>query len=103
MREECPNRCGWVWDPDGEVEEDVPDFVVNAEHESVCPKNPEVQAKRWANYAVPGDAVHTVPLGDGVQHYLSDGCICGPTAELVPMVHGPDGWLATHHALDGRA
>lgn len=75
-------------------------------------------------------AVHVVPLGDTITHTVPGGldghdtaparawlvleadpgsdphvddtdCPCGPTAELL---YGPDGdgWLVTHHSLDGR-
>lgn len=27
---------------------------------------------------------------------------CRPSVEHVPNPHGPDGWVVTHHALDGR-
>ncbi|WP_222840698.1 hypothetical protein [Actinosynnema mirum] len=35
-------------------------------------------------------------------HSETDDCVCGPTSELVPNPHGPDGWLVVHHSLDGR-
>lgn len=46
--------------------------------------------------------VHVYPLDDVVAHELADGCACGPTPELVPNPDGPDGWMWTHHSLDGR-
>jgi hypothetical protein len=45
--------------------------------------------------------IHTVPVADLIEHTDED-CPCGPTAELVPNPDGPDGWLITHHSLDGR-
>lgn len=70
--------------------------------------------------------VHVVPLGDSVEHLVPGGldghrsedgcwlaieadptvpvvdCPCGPTVELVSNPDGPDGWLLTHHSIDGR-
>lgn len=47
--------------------------------------------------------VHVYPTRDLVPHDTEgDGCICGPTWEHVPNADGPDGWLLTHHSLDGR-
>jgi hypothetical protein len=49
--------------------------------------------------------VHVFPIGDLVEHDTSGdqpGCVCGPALEHVPNPHGPDGWLVTHHSLDGR-
>ncbi|GAA1401942.1 hypothetical protein GCM10009613_61090 [Pseudonocardia kongjuensis] len=73
--------------------------------------------------------VHVVPMHDLVQHTVADldltdweqhappgqwlivrihdhepdqSCACTPSTELVPNDHGPDGWLVTHHSLDGR-
>lgn len=74
--------------------------------------------------------VHVVPLHDSVQHTVAldvvlaeweqntgpgrwlavellpheqeQPCACGPTPELVPNPDGPDGWVVTHHSLDGR-
>lgn len=48
------------------------------------------------------DDTHVVPVGDLVEHELSDGCVCGPRAERVTRVDGSDGWLVVHHSLDGR-
>jgi hypothetical protein len=41
--------------------------------------------------------VHVVPINDLVEHE-DDDCVCGPAVEFVP----PNGWLVTHHSLDGR-
>lgn len=69
--------------------------------------------------------VHVVPLADHVHHAVpggtpthhedsgwlvvetattwhEDDCVCGPDLEHVPNPHGPDGWLVTHHSLDGQ-
>lgn len=67
--------------------------------------------------------VHVVPLSDLVHHHVPGGigtrhedsgwlvieadtmwhdCVCGPDLECVPVPCGPDGWLVTHHSLDGR-
>lgn len=55
----------------------------------------------WA--VVHGDgAVHVVPCDDVVDHDLTDECVCGPSPELVHSELNPEGWLYTHHSLDGR-
>lgn len=47
--------------------------------------------------------VHVHPIGDLVAHDLDGGeCICGPTTEAVFRDDGSNGWLITHHSLDGR-
>ncbi len=75
--------------------------------------------------------VHVLPVDDAVEHHVPGGldghglgcadclpgkwlalesldgddteCPCGPTPEHVPSeVGGEDGWLYTHHSLDGR-
>ena len=47
--------------------------------------------------------VHVLPIGDAVWHqWNGDDCVCVPDVEHVPNEHGPDGWLYTHHSLDGR-
>lgn len=55
----------------------------------------------WTTTELKPGVVHVVPNGDQVQH-AETGCVCGPADELVPNDHGPDGWLITHHSLDGR-
>lgn len=47
--------------------------------------------------------VHVVPVGDLIAHDSDGGdCPCGPTAEAVMRDDGSNGWLVTHHSLDGR-
>lgn len=50
------------------------------------------------------DTVHVIPVNDLVDHDTSgeQECICGPTHEPVMRVDGSNGWLVTHHSLDGR-
>jgi hypothetical protein len=46
--------------------------------------------------------VHVVPVNDLVEHECEGtDCICGPDLEQVEGDDG-DGWLVTHHSLDGR-
>ena len=49
-----------------------------------------------------GETIHVMPVNDEVMHENTRDCACGPTVEHVPNVGGPDGWLYTHHSLDGR-
>lgn len=44
--------------------------------------------------------VHVLPLNDLIDHETSEDCVCGPEVELVSAVD--DGWLISHHSLDGR-
>ena len=69
--------------------------------------------------------VHVVPVADGMTHLVPGGydipgahvargwvaveavgeapdCLCGPAQELVRQESGCDGWVVTHHSLDGR-
>lgn len=46
--------------------------------------------------------IHRMPVGDLVLHESTADCACRPDVEHVPNGNGPDGWLYTHHSLDGR-
>lgn len=69
--------------------------------------------------------VHVVPVCDGMTHSVpggydipgahvargwvaveavgeADTCVCVPAVACVPREGGRDGWLVTHHSLDGR-
>lgn len=47
--------------------------------------------------------VHVVPVADLIGHDTDGGdCPCGPTTEAVYRDDGTNGWLVTHHSLDGR-
>jgi len=48
------------------------------------------------------NCVHVTPRNDIVWHVTTEDCVCGPEVEHVPNSDGPDGWLYTHHSLDGR-
>ena len=48
------------------------------------------------------DPVHVVPVNDLIEHDVAGDCICGPTAEAAFREDGSNGWLVTHHSLDGR-
>jgi hypothetical protein len=45
--------------------------------------------------------VHVLPVNDLVDHE-DHGCICGPDVEAVFRDDGSNGWLVSHHSLDGR-
>ncbi len=48
--------------------------------------------------------LHVVPLNDLVEHdtFGQGDCVCGPDTEVVFRDDGSNGWLITHHSLDGR-
>ena len=47
--------------------------------------------------------VHVWPDADIVEHDTDGGdCICGPKFEAVFRDDGSNGWLVSHHSLDGR-
>lgn len=49
-----------------------------------------------------GQTVHVIPIADLIDHDTSgEPCVCGPDVEHVPA-EGGDGWVITHHSLDGR-
>lgn len=49
------------------------------------------------------DSVHVLPVGDLIEHIdVGTDCPCGPTTEAVFRDDGTNGWLITHHSLDGR-
>lgn len=49
------------------------------------------------------DTVHIYPTHDLVEHDTDSGdCICRPTTEAVFRDDGSNGWVVTHHSLDGR-
>jgi hypothetical protein len=47
--------------------------------------------------------VHCYPVADLVEHNTdSEDCVCGPDVEPVFRADGSNGWLISHHSLDGR-
>ena len=48
------------------------------------------------------DEWHVHPVRDLIRHELSGDCACGPAVEAVFRPDGSNGWLVTHHSLDGR-
>jgi hypothetical protein len=46
--------------------------------------------------------VHVEPVNDLIEHEDSEDCWCGPRVEAVFRDDGSNGWLITHHSLDGR-
>ena len=47
--------------------------------------------------------VHVYPTADLIEHDTEgEDCACGPTTEPVMREDGSNGWLVTHHSLDGR-
>lgn len=52
----------------------------------------------WDTTQLDDGQVHVHPVGDTVVHTLDSDCPCGPTPEHVVR----EGWMYTHHSLDGR-
>jgi hypothetical protein len=48
------------------------------------------------------DERHVHPVGDLIEHDLTDDCPCGPAQQPVKREDGSIGWVVVHHALDGR-
>lgn len=48
------------------------------------------------------DTLHVHPLGDLVEHDISEDCACGPRPQPVKREDGSVGWLLVHNSLDGR-
>lgn len=48
-----------------------------------------------------GNRIHVMPIDDLIEHEDNEDCVCQPTPSLVPAAGG-DGWVITHHSLDGR-
>lgn len=47
--------------------------------------------------------VHVLPVRDLIEHEdVGQGCLCLPDIEAVFREDGSNGWLITHHSLDGR-
>lgn len=47
--------------------------------------------------------VHVRPAGDLIEHAMTAECECGPTSELIrDEQRCVEGWMVTHHSLDGR-
>lgn len=57
---------------------------------------------QWEAIDVGDQVVHIVPIGDFLEHEHTDECACGPTSEVVIEEGRTDGWIVTHHSLDGR-
>lgn len=45
--------------------------------------------------------LHVMPRNDLIGHTDHD-CVCLPSVEAVFREDGSNGWLITHHSLDGR-
>lgn len=46
--------------------------------------------------------LHVVPVDDLIEHDTVGDCPCGPTTKPVERDDGSNGWMVTHHSLDGR-
>ena len=57
---------------------------------------------QWLAQEVSDTEVHAVPLDDEIVHDFSEECPCGPRKRMIPREGRPDGWVYTHHSLDGR-
>ncbi|MEU5772715.1 hypothetical protein ABZ819_05340 [Streptomyces venezuelae] len=59
-------------------------------------------SSQWLAKQTNGNEVHVAPLDDVIVHVLTDLCPCGPSPSPSPLGDGSDGWVYTHHSLDGR-
>ena len=57
---------------------------------------------QWLAQEVSDTEVHTVPLDDAIVHEFAPDCPCGPSPRVIPREGRPDGWVYTHHRVDGR-
>ncbi|MFI8351339.1 hypothetical protein [Streptomyces sp. NPDC085596] len=57
--------------------------------------------RQWLGQQVSDTDFHVVPLDDLLVHDFSQTCACGPRSRVI-VREGPDGWVHTHHSLDGR-
>lgn len=57
---------------------------------------------QWLTQQTSPIDVHVLPLDDVIVHDHNDSCPCGPEARIGPRNNGVDGWIHTHHSLDGR-
>ena len=48
------------------------------------------------------DELHIHPVGDLIEHEVTDDCPCGPETQPVKRDDGSVGWLVVHNSLDGR-
>lgn len=46
--------------------------------------------------------MHVLPVNDLMKHQEDSTCWCGPQDEVVMRADGSNGYLYTHHSLDGR-
>lgn len=72
---------------------------VKGRHLTRCPS--------WRGWIVmpedDGEHVHVYPGRDLIIHIAADDdCPCGPTVTAEFREDGSNGWLVTHHSLDGR-
>lgn len=63
-------------------------------------KNNAITTGKWANW-INGNEVHTVPVGDLIDHEYND-CACSPETIPVEAENGAMNWQILHYALDGR-
>lgn len=56
----------------------------------------------WVSLMADDGMAHVYPLRDAISHEAWDECPCGPTITAEYRNDGSNGWLATHHSLDGR-
>ncbi|WP_354643871.1 hypothetical protein [Kitasatospora camelliae] len=58
--------------------------------------------KGWLAAMADDGTAHVVPLDDVIEHDLDEDCPCGPAVRPEQRGDGSQGWVATHHSLDGR-
>jgi hypothetical protein len=59
-------------------------------------------AGQWLARQTDDFTAHSVPLDDVIVHEFTEDCPCGPTPAPTPRNDGAQGWVVSHHSLDGR-
>lgn len=60
------------------------------------------RSQQWAVHQTRAGEAHVLPLDDLIVHDADGNCPCGPTRRPERLGDGSQGWVITHHSLDGR-
>ena len=56
----------------------------------------------WALVNEDSGRPHIFPIGDLVEHTVTEDCVCGPSDERLVSKGDGDQWVLVHHRLDGN-